>query len=188
MEEAKTQRSSVRRDAVRSDAAQPDATRRDAVRHDAVSRGLSAKRERLDGMLVIALSRSYEAAHRRSKKLVADYGLTFTQFEVMEALLHKGPLTVNAIIEAVLSTGGNITVVVRNLEKRGYVSRSTNPEDGRSFIVVLTDEGRAIIEEVFPRHMRLLDEALADLSDKDIETIVGLLKKVERPSGAERKA
>lgn len=165
-----------------------DSARHDAARRDTTPCGLSAKRERLDGTLVIALSRSYEAAHRESRKLVADYGLTFTQFEVMEALLHKGPLTVNAIIEAVLSTGGNITVVVRNLEKRGYVSRSTNPEDGRSFIVVLTDEGRAIIEEVFPRHMRLLDKALIGLSDDDIEIVVGLLRKIGHASGAERKS
>ena len=151
------------------------------VRHDAPPQGLSAKRERLDGALVIALSRSYEIAHRESRRLVAEYGLTFTQFEVMEALLHKGPLTVNGIIEAVLSTGGNITVVVRNLEKRGYATRLANPEDGRSFIVELTDEG-------FPRHMRLLDKALAALSDDDIETIIGLLYKVGHAGGIERKA
>lgn len=158
------------------------------TRHDAAPHGLSAKRERLDGALVIALSRSYEIAHRESRKLVAAYGLTFTQFEVMEALLHKGPLTVNGIIEAVLSTGGNITVVVRNLEKRNYVARLTNPEDGRSFIVELTDEGRAVIEEVFPRHMKLLDKALAALSDDDIETIVGLLHRVGHEGSCERKA
>lgn len=155
--------------------------------HGAPMRNLSVRRERLDGMLVIALSRSYETAHRKSKRLVAEYGLTFSQFEVMEALLHKGPLTVNAIVEAVLSTGGNITVVVRNLEKRGYVRRSTNPEDGRSFIVDLTDEGRAVIEELFPRHMELLDEALTALSDGDIETVVGLLRKVGHADD-ERKA
>lgn len=158
------------------------------ARHDAPPQGLPAKRERLDGALVIALSRSYEIAHRESRRLVAEYGLTFTQFEVMEALLHKGPLTVNGIIEAVLSTGGNITVVVRNLEKRGYATRLANPEDGRSFIVELTDEGRTVIEEVFPRHMRLLDKALAALSDDDIETIVGLLHKVGHAGGIERKA
>ncbi|WP_139651830.1 MarR family winged helix-turn-helix transcriptional regulator [Raoultibacter phocaeensis] len=147
----------------------------------------SAKRERLDGALVIALSRSYEIAHRTSRKLVAEYGITFSQFEVLEALMHKGPLTVNAIIDAVLSTGGSITVVVRNLEKLGYVARTVNPDDGRSFIVELTACGKSLIEELFPRHMKALGASLSELGDDDIETIIELLKKVGQAQSTERK-
>lgn len=152
------------------------------------TQGITAKRERLDGALMIALSRSYESAHRRSRKLVAEYGITFSQFEVLEALMHKGPLTVNAIIEAVLSTGGNITVVVRNLEKLGHVVRTSNPDDGRSFIVELTASGKRLIEELFPRHMEALDASLSELGNDDIETIIELLKKVGQAHGTERKA
>lgn len=152
------------------------------------AQGASAERERLGGALMIALSRSYEIAHREGRKLVADHGLTFPQFEVLEALMHKGPLTVNAIIEAVLSTGGNITVVVRNLEKLGYVARTVNPDDGRSFIVELTESGKTLIEELFPLHMEALGASLSELGNDDIKTIIGLLKKVGQVHGIERKA
>lgn len=158
-----------------------------STRHDGMH-SITAERQRLDGALVIALSRSYECAHRESRKLVAGYGLTFSQFEVLEALMHKGPLTVSEIIDAVLSTGGNITVVVRNLERLGYVVKAANPDDGRSFIVELTERGAHLIEELFPQHMKLLDASLAELSDRELETIVALLKKVGSASGIERKA
>ena len=51
------------------------------ARHDAPPQGLPAKRERLDGALVIALSRSYEIAHRESRRLVAEYGLTLDVYK-----------------------------------------------------------------------------------------------------------
>lgn len=137
-----------------------------------------SKRSHLDGAFVIALSRSYGYAHRESRKLVAEYGLTFTQFEVLEALLHKGPLTVNSLIEAVLSTSGNITVVVRNLEKRGLIERRENPDDGRSFIVCLTAAGRELIGELFPRHIALLGAALSTLSDDEIRSVIDLLRRL----------
>lgn len=132
----------------------------------------------LDGTLIIALSRSLRTAHQKSEALFREHHLTMAQFTVLEALYHKGGLTVGELIEAVLSTSGNMTVVIRNLEQSGLVSRTVNPSDGRSFLVCLTDSGRELIANVFKKHMALVGVALSPITAEEKETIIKILKKL----------
>ena len=136
------------------------------------------KRENLDGKFVIALSRALRFAHKDSDKLFRENHITMAQFTVLEALYHKGDLSVGALIEAVLSTSGNMTVVIRNLEQRGLVSRKENPLDRRSFLVQLTEIGRDLISHVFTQHMMLLRSNLSILSDQEIESVIQIMKKL----------
>lgn len=76
-----------------------------------------------NGKLIIALARSYKAIHKESDAMLKSYGLTNGQFAVMEALYSKGDLTVSELIEKVLTTSGNMTVLISNLEKAGMVIR-----------------------------------------------------------------
>lgn len=131
-----------------------------------------------NGKLIIALSRSMQKIHRKSDLLFHQNGLTMTQFAVLEALLNKGDLTIGGLIEAVLSTSGNMTVVIRNLEKLGYVHRMENPQDKRSFLISLTETGRLLIEGMFSEHMVLVEESLSPLADNEKETIISILKKL----------
>ena len=80
-------------------------------------------RDRLNGKLIIALGRTYRNAHRKSSELFREKGLTLAQFTVLELLYNRGEQTVQSIIDKVLSSSGNITVVVRNLDA------IFNPED-----------------------------------------------------------
>lgn len=59
-------------------------------------------------------------------------GLTSSQFAVLEALYNKGDLKICEIIEKILTTSGNITVVIKNLEKEEFISKYPDPEDKRS--------------------------------------------------------
>lgn len=131
-----------------------------------------------NGKLIIALSSTLQTIHRKSELLFRQNGLTMAQFAVLEALLHKGDLTIGALIEAVLSTSGNMTVVIRNLELRGWVCRIENPDDKRSFLIRLTDDGRALIVPVFAQHMAFVNESLTPLTVKDRETVITILKKL----------
>lgn len=101
------------------------------------------------------------------------------QFAVLEALLNKGDLTVGGLIEAVLSTSGNMTVVIRNLEKLGHVHRTENPQDKRSFLISLTESGRTLIEGLFTQHMTLVEESLSPITEEEKETIIMILKKLQ---------
>lgn len=138
------------------------------------------KENDLNLKVLIYLSRATQAAHRRGGALFKSGGLTLTQFGVLDALYHKGPLTINQIIESILSTGGNITVVVSNLEKQDLVTRTTNPEDKRSCFISITPKGVQKIEELFPKHLEDLEDHFKNLTQEDKEQLVFLLAKVMR--------
>lgn len=95
-----------------------------------------------DLALLIALSRSTQAVHRRSAVIFKESDMTLAQFAVLEALYHKGDMTIHQIIESVLSTSGNMTVIINNLEKENLVQRHANPSDKRSFLIAITEKGR----------------------------------------------
>lgn len=132
-----------------------------------------------NGRFIIALSRGLRAVHRKSETLFRSHNLTLAQFAVLEALYHKGELTVGALIESVLSTSGNMTVVIRNLEQHGLVCRKPNPADGRSFLVCLTDRGEALIAKVFTAHMALVAESLGPITPQERDTVIEILRKLQ---------
>src|SRR5689334_21952613 len=101
-----------------------------------------------------------------------------SDFAVLEALLHKGPLPVNTIGRKVLLTSGSITTAVDRLESQGLVERRAHPTDRRARIVHLTAEGKRLIQAVFAEHERDLERAISVLSVAERATLVRLLKKL----------
>lgn len=135
--------------------------------------------------VVITMSRATKAVHRRSSDIFKKGGLTITQFGVLEALYHKGSLSINQIIQSILSTGGNVTVVVNNLEKDQLVQRHTNPDDQRSSLISITPKGREKIEELFPLHLNDLRECFSVLSDDEKHTLTTLLQRIQNACNTE---
>lgn len=91
-------------------------------------------------------------------------GLTMTQFSVLDALLHIGPLCQNELAEKLMVTGPNITRVIDALERAGLVERVRSRQDRRYVMVTLTEEGHGRISEIFPRHVADLVYAFSSLS------------------------
>ena len=129
--------------------------------------------------VLIRLSRITQALHKKSSKIFKDGGLTTAQFAVLEALYHKGSLTINQIIESILSSSGNMTVVVNNLEKEAFIVRHCNPNDKRSCLIAITDKGINKIEEIFPKHLKDLEASLATLTSTEKEMLVTLINKID---------
>lgn len=127
----------------------------------------------------IRLSRITQGIHKRAGILFSQKGLTTSQFSVLETLYHKGDLTINEIIENVLSTSGNITVVIKNLEKDCLVKRYGNPNDKRSSLISITQKGREKVEEIFPNHLKDLEESFENLSDEEKQVLGAILKKIK---------
>lgn len=86
-------------------------------------------------------------------QLVASYGLTTSQFGTLETLYHLGPMNQTEIAEKLLRSGGNMTLVIDNLESRGLVRRERQTEDRREITVHLTEEGKNLIARIFPGHV-----------------------------------
>lgn len=128
--------------------------------------------------VVIGVSRANQAIQKHSAVTFKEGGLTTAQFAVLEALYHKGTLTIQEIIKSILSTGGNMTVVIHNLEKEKLIERHVNPEDKRSSLIEITDKGKKIIEEIFPNHLQGLKEEFQILTKEEKQTLITILKKL----------
>ena len=128
--------------------------------------------------LVIGLYRSYTSLNRQTQQTLVKYKLTIAQFGVLEALYHLGDLKINDIIEKTLSTSGNITVVIKNLEKVCLIERYRDPNDSRICMIRLTSVGDELIHTIFPRHLMQLDRALKGLDFEEKKVLNKLLKKL----------
>jgi MarR family 2-MHQ and catechol resistance regulon transcriptional repressor len=104
--------------------------------------------------------------------------LTPSQFAVLEALYHLGSLTQGEVSTKVLKSVSNITTVIDNLERDGYVRRERDAQDRRVIHVHLTKAGIAKLEEVFPRHVAALVDEFSVLSEGEQETLGNLCRKL----------
>lgn len=130
--------------------------------------------------LLISLSRSLNMVHKDTMKNVKDFGLTPSQFMVLEVLYHKGDMRVCEITEKVLTSAGNMTVVIGNLLKEAYITKKATPGDRRSYQVSLTDKGKETMEKMFPKHLSVMEESMGGLTAEEKETLIALLKKLQR--------
>ena len=114
-----------------------------------------------------------------AEKSISELEMCGSDFAVLEALLHKGPLPVNEIGRKVLLTSGSITVAVDRLETRGLVERRAHDTDRRARIVHLTKEGRKLITRLYAEHAADMERlASASLTREERKTLISLLKKI----------
>ncbi|MDX1590737.1 MAG: MarR family transcriptional regulator [Balneolaceae bacterium] len=126
----------------------------------------------------IKLMRASESINTRLNRHLSEADLTLSQFGTLEALYHLGPLNQRSIGEKILKSGGNITMVVDNLEKSGYVVRKSDPNDRRAVLIHLTQEGKKFIGDFFPKHLEKIKEEFSVLTDKEKKTLADLCKKL----------
>ena len=119
----------------------------------------------------IKLVRAVDSVVSRSHRHLNDANLSFSQFAVLEALYHLGSLCQKDIAAKVLKSPRNITMVVDNLEKRNLVVRERNAGDRRVLTVHLTDEGRSLFEDIFPRHVASLKQEMGILTPGELEEL-----------------
>lgn len=126
-------------------------------------------------LLLWKSTKSLEAQARRS---VAATGLCLTDFGILEALLHKGPLAVNALGKKILITSGSMTTAVDRLQAQGLVVRQSSPSDRRARVLHLTSKGTKLIERLFDEHARDMEQAFSCLDQRERAAFAGLLRKV----------
>jgi MarR family 2-MHQ and catechol resistance regulon transcriptional repressor len=124
------------------------------------------------------LMRAAESVTVRVNRFMSAAGLTISQFGVLEALHHKGPLCQRDIGAKILKSTGNITLVIDNLEKNGLVRRERNTNDRRYFTVSLTEEGAALIVKVFADVEAAIVAEMSVLAPDEQEQLGCLCKKL----------
>ena len=132
----------------------------------------------------IKLIRSAESLSSKINLELSEYSLTESQFGVLDALLHLGPMKHKEIGKKILKSGGNITMVINNLERRELVQRKRGEKDKRQFIIHLTSKGKSKIQEVLPPIVKKIRKHF-DILNKDeqrelqrLSKIIGLQKRI----------
>jgi len=144
-----------------------------------------SEKQRLALDLFIKLERASNSVSYRINSFIVESGLTVSQFGTLEVLHHLGPLHQNEIGEKLLKTGGNITMVVDNLQKRDLVKRIRSKEDRRYIKRHLTDKGQEWVSRIFPEHVNHIEHEMSVLDVEEQKQLNALLRKLGK--GAEEK-
>ncbi|MBT2652963.1 MarR family transcriptional regulator [Oceanobacillus sp. ISL-73] len=126
-------------------------------------------------VVIMKASRTLEEI---TKKDIKKHGMRTSDFTILEALYHKGKQTIREISEAVLINTGSITYVIDKLENNGLLTRSSNPDDRRAVYIEITDKGKEILDDIFPKHQRVIEELFDGISEEEKQTVIDVLKKV----------
>lgn len=140
-------------------------------------------RQRLALLTYGRLMRAANALRTQAARQLDSSGLTLTQFAVLEALYHLGPMSLSEVAKKILTTGGNLTMVAGNLEKQRLVSRTCSSEDARVYILSLTTKGKKLISEIFPAHAAAITGALDTLAPEEQKKLSELCRKLGEASG-----
>ena len=134
--------------------------------------------------LWLVLARAYGSIVNYIEGSIVAQGLGLSDFMVLEVLLHKGPLPVNALGQKIRLTSGSISIAIDRLEEKGLVERKDDPDDRRARIVHLTAQGCKLIECAFTEHAAAMEYATSGLSGGERTTAIRLLKKLGTKAAA----
>ena len=126
----------------------------------------------------LVLMKAHQSIARHLLPAIIKEGLGDSDFRVLEVLLHKGPMPVNAIGPKVDLNPGSVSVAVDRLYKKGFVSRVESVSDRRVRTVSMTDKGREMFIPLFRRHAALIKRAFQDVSSEELQQLEATLKKI----------
>jgi MarR family transcriptional regulator, 2-MHQ and catechol-resistance regulon repressor len=126
----------------------------------------------------LIMLKAWQSMSRYLLPTLLEEGLGESDFRVLEVLLHKGPMPVNAIGPRVALNSGSVSVAVDRLFKEGLVNRVESTGDRRVRTVSLTEKGREMFVPVFRRHSALIKRAFQDLSPEELQQLEVVLKKI----------
>ncbi len=135
----------------------------------------------------LILGKANQAIEEVDRRSIGYTGLNTTDFMILEALLHKGPLPINEIGRKILLTSGSMTAASRRLIKRELVEKIQDPADGRRFYLHLTKKGLRLISSAYQKHSQTLTELFSCLDRSERDELVRLLKKVGKYAEGLRK-
>lgn len=129
------------------------------------------------------LSETTQIVGHRAEACVAALGICMTDFSILEMLLHHGPQPVNVLGHGVFRTSGSISTAVARLERRGFVVKKLDPDDGRGKLVDLTAAGRRAFLPVVETLEASMEDAVSTLQRPERVELMRLLDKISRTPG-----
>ncbi|MFV0481404.1 MAG: MarR family winged helix-turn-helix transcriptional regulator [Campylobacteraceae bacterium] len=126
----------------------------------------------------IQLLRSFKSINTKELNYITKCGLSMNQFEILEALYHKGDLKIGEITRLIMSTPGNVTVVVKNLSRDGLIEISKDATDKRSQIASITPLGEEKIASMFGKHSQNLKSFFDEFNDEELDSLFAMLRRL----------
>lgn len=128
--------------------------------------------------LTFVLARASASISTYIERSFGQQGFCLTDFMILEALLHKGPLTISAIGEKVALASASMTSAIDRLEERQLLHRSLSIEDRRVRLIALTCEGRRFIQDLFAKHLEDMEALAKDISQEERRVLYAAVKKI----------
>jgi MarR family transcriptional regulator, 2-MHQ and catechol-resistance regulon repressor len=126
----------------------------------------------------VKLERAASAAFAYARIGLEEEGLTLSQFAVLEALVHVGPQCLGDLARRILTSSGNLTLVINNLQKRGLVKKEQQGKDKRFVLAYVTPGGEKLIAKIFPEHARRITEIMSRLKPDEQAQLGDLCRKL----------
>lgn len=126
----------------------------------------------------VKLARASSIFGKKSAENIKSFGLTQPQFAVIEALGHLGPMKVGELCNKMLVSGGNMTLVLDNIEKLGFIERVHSVDDRRAINIQLTQKGFELFDKIFIKHAEHITSLMSVLTAEEQRTMGELLKKL----------
>lgn len=136
------------------------------------------KEEELSLKLFVVLTRTLNSIKKRIEEDIKTLGLNPTEFAVLELIYHKGDQPIQKIGEKVLIASSSITYVVDKLEKKELIMRKPCVDDRRITFAAITEKGISLMDEIFPKHKKAVQEILSGLDIVEKEEMIQQLKKL----------
>lgn len=105
------------------------------------------------------------------------YGLTPTQYNILDVLYRVEGITINDLKSQIFATSGNLTVILKNLEKKGYITRRPDSMDKRKSMLSITKQGIDKLEQVMPEYERFVSQLFQQLTQEENEQLIHIMKK-----------
>ncbi|SET96064.1 MarR family transcriptional regulator, 2-MHQ and catechol-resistance regulon repressor [Salinibacillus kushneri] len=128
--------------------------------------------------LFIVLTRALQSVEKQVINDIKSHGVNLTEFSVLELLFNKGEQPIQKIGHKVLLASSSITYVVDKLEKKNLIRRRACPSDRRVTYAGITDDGKQLMEEIFPKHVEAMNEIMGGLNDDEKQIMIDYLKKL----------
>jgi len=126
----------------------------------------------------VKLHRAFTSLNNSTTMNIKTFGLTYPQFSIIETLGYIGPMKISDLYNKMLYNGGNMTIVLDQLENKNYLRRVNSKEDRRAILIELTEKGGKLYKEICPENAKHIKKLMSVLSDNELNSLSGLLKKL----------
>lgn len=124
------------------------------------------------------LMRSSQHVQESIKRSISKFGLNTSEFGVLELLYHKGEQPIQSIGKKILLASSSLTYVIDKLENKGLVHRNPCETDRRVIFTAITEEGKKMMDEIFPINEEDIVQIFSVLEPEELATYAELVKKV----------